>query len=61
MTYEDAVVAICDRTGKTREQAEAFLALLGSAFARRGWVTGPVLDESQIGERIDVFLEGGPT
>lgn len=56
MTHEDAIVAICERTGKTREQAEAFLTLVGSAFSRRGWAAAPVLDSGQVREQFDTFL-----
>lgn len=48
----DAIVA----TGKTPEQAEAFLDLVGSAFRRRGWIEGDPLSPGKIGERVDAFL-----
>jgi NADH:ubiquinone oxidoreductase subunit E len=53
----DAVEAICAKTGKTPEQAEAFLAILGSAFRRRGWVDGEPLSEQEIGKQVGTFLE----
>lgn len=40
MNRGDAAAAITEGTGKTREQAQAFLDILGSAFRRRGWVEG---------------------
>lgn len=52
----EMVEAICARTGKTPEQAEAFLDILGSAFRRRGWADGEPLPEQEIGERLDTFL-----
>lgn len=58
---EAAIQAICERTGKTREQAEAFLDLARSAFARRGWVESEPLDQDAIGERLDTFLGVGGT
>lgn len=53
---EDAIEAICRRTGKTREQAIAFLDVLGSAFTRRGLADGRVLSEDEIGERVETFI-----
>ncbi|WP_409186462.1 hypothetical protein F9C11_20425 [Amycolatopsis sp. VS8301801F10] len=53
---EKALAAISDGTGKSREQAEAFLDLARSAFARRGWVPGEPLNDEQLGERLDTFL-----
>lgn len=53
---EKAIEGICERTGKTREQAEAFLDILGSGLARRGWVGGEPLSQEQIGERFDTFM-----
>jgi hypothetical protein len=55
MNREDAIKAITDG-GKTREQAEAFLDILGSAFARRGWVEGEPLGPDAIAERLDTFV-----
>lgn len=42
--------------GKTREQAEAFLDILGSAFRRRGWAEGEPLNQTEIGDRLDTFI-----
>lgn len=53
---EEAIAHIMRRTGKTREQAVAFLDILGSAFRRRGWAEGEPLDEPQVAERLDIFL-----
>ncbi|MGN6653824.1 MAG: hypothetical protein ACTHJ9_00615 [Rhodanobacter sp.] len=53
---EDLIEGICKRTGKTREQAEAFMAVLGSAFARRGWAEGEPLSEEVVEEKFGVFL-----
>lgn len=55
MTREDAIKALTGR-GKTREQAEAFLDVLGSAFRRRGWVAGDPLTYEQLTERLGTFL-----
>jgi hypothetical protein len=52
----EAVAAIVAKTGKSAEQAEAFLDLLGSAFARRGWLDGEPLSQERIAERVDTFL-----
>lgn len=54
---EEAVQAIMLDTGKTREQAEAFLEIVGSAFARRGWIEGEPLLPDAIGERLETFLD----
>lgn len=56
MNREEAIQAIMDETGRTKEQAEAFIDLLGSAFRRRGWVPGNPLPETAIVERLDTFL-----
>lgn len=53
---DDAIARIMARTGKSREQAGAFLDVLGSAFKRRGWVEGDPLDREQISEKLDTFL-----
>ncbi len=53
---EDAIKAITEKTGKTREQAESVLDLLGSAFRRRGWAEGEPLSQDQISERFDTFI-----
>lgn len=55
MNREEAVTAIV-ATGKTREQAEAYLDILGSALARRGLVEGNPLPAKVIEERIKTFL-----
>lgn len=55
---ETAIEAIVRDTGDTREQAEAFLDIVGSAFARRGWIEGEPLSPDEIGERLDIFLGG---
>ena len=57
MDRSDAVQAIV-ATGKTPEQAEAFLDVLGSAFRRRGWVEGEPLPPEEIKQRMTVFLDG---
>jgi hypothetical protein len=53
---EDAIDAIITDTGKTREQAEAFLDIAGSAFRRRGWADGEPLSRSEIAERLRRFV-----
>lgn len=58
MNREDAVRAIV-ANGKTEEQAKAFLDLLGSAFARRGWIEGESLSAAAIAEKFDAFM--GPS
>jgi hypothetical protein len=55
VTREDAIEALM-RTGKNREQAEAFLTLLGSGFARRGWIDGPVLSDVEIRTEFEKFI-----
>ena len=58
MTKRDEVVAaICERTGKTPEQAEAFLDVLGSALRRRGWIPGDPLAQEDIAQKLDTFLD----
>ncbi len=42
--------------GKTREQAIAFLDILGSAFRRRGEIEGEPLSQDQLAERLDTFI-----
>jgi hypothetical protein len=54
---EKAIKGICERTGKTREQAEAFLDILGSGMRRRGWIEGEPLTQDEIGERLDTFTD----
>lgn len=55
MNREEAVAAIV-ASGKTPEQAEAYLDILGSAFARRGLVEGEPLPRKVIEERIRTYL-----
>lgn len=55
---EKAIEAVMS-TGKSREQAEAFLDLLGSAFKRRGIVDGEPLTQAEIGQKFDVFIGRG--
>ena len=55
MNREDAIQALV-RKGHTREQAEAFLALLGSGLARRGWAGGPVLSDVEVEEQVDKLV-----
>jgi hypothetical protein len=55
VTREEAIVAIVEK-GKTREQAEAFLAIMGSAFRRRGWVEGEPLDDDALADQYQAFL-----
>ena len=42
--------------GKTREQAEAFLDIVGSAFRRNGWAPGEPLTEQQIDQKLSTFM-----
>lgn len=53
---EKAITAICERTGKTREQAVAFLDVLGSALTKRGMADAKVLTQDEVGERLGTFL-----
>ena len=53
---ERAIEGICAKTGKTREQAEAFLDILGSALRRRGWIDGEPLTQDEIGSKLDTFI-----
>ena len=55
MNRDDATAAIMN-TGKTQDQADAFLAILGSSFARRGWVEGEPLSQDEIAANLNVFL-----
>jgi hypothetical protein len=48
---EQAIARIMAKTGKTREQAEAFLAMVGSAM---GW--RPKFTRDELGQRLDTFL-----
>jgi hypothetical protein len=56
---EDVITAMI-ATGKTREQAEAFLDILGSALKRRGWVEGQPLSQGEIKASLDAFLGEAP-
>lgn len=58
MTRDEAIEAVV-ATGKTREQAEAFIELMRSAFARRGWVEGEPLTQDEIGEQLGTFMGTG--
>jgi hypothetical protein len=42
--------------GKTREQAEAFLDIVGSAFRRNGWAPGSPMTDEQIDKKLSTFL-----
>lgn len=55
---EKAIDGICRRTGKTREQAIAFLDVLGSGLTKRGLINAKVLSEDEIAERVHTFLGG---
>jgi hypothetical protein len=57
MNRQEAVDAIV-RGGKTPEQAEAFLAILGSAWRRRDWLPGEPLSGEEIRTNLDTFLGG---
>ncbi|MBM4498197.1 hypothetical protein GS982_02335 [Rhodococcus hoagii] len=56
MTKREEAIDALTAKGRTREQAEAFIDLMGSAFRRRGWAGGEPLSQDQIGERLDTFL-----
>lgn len=53
---EGVIKAICEGTGKTREQAIAFLDVLGSGLRRRGWIEGEPMSQDEIAERVDTFM-----
>lgn len=55
MTRESLIEGLMAK-GKTREQAEAFLDLLGSAFRAKGWAPGKPLKSEEISEKLDVFI-----
>lgn len=58
---EDVIAAVCAKTGKTREQVEAFLDILGSGLRRRGFANNArLLNEDEIRERLNTFLGQGP-
>lgn len=42
--------------GKTREQAEAFLDIVGSAFRRNGWAPGTPLTDEQVDKKLSTFM-----
>jgi len=42
--------------GKTREQAEAFLDIVGSAFRRNGWAPGNPMTREQVDKKLSTFL-----
>ncbi|UVK58458.1 hypothetical protein SEA_GLOBIWARMING_66 [Arthrobacter phage GlobiWarming] len=42
--------------GKTREQAEAFLDIVGSAFRRNGWAPGEPMTDEQVDKKLSTFL-----
>jgi hypothetical protein len=56
MDYESAVNAIME-TGKTREQAVAFLSIMRSAFARRGWIEGEPDTADKTSANVDLFTD----
>lgn len=49
----DEAMNVLIASGKTAEQANAFLDILGSAFARRGWIDGEPLPADQLEDRWD--------
>ena len=53
---EKAIEGICQRTGKTREQAIAFLDVLGSALTKRGLASAKVITEDETAERVRTFI-----
>lgn len=53
---EKAIEDICQRTGKTREQAIAFLDVLGSGLTKRGLANAKVLTEDETAKRVETFL-----
>lgn len=55
MTRESLIKGLMAR-GKTREQAEAFLDIMGSAFRSKGWAPGKPLESAEISEKLDVFI-----
>lgn len=56
MNREDAIEALMS-AGRSHEQAEAFLAILGSAFRRRGWAEGQPMSDEELGEAYRTFRE----
>lgn len=59
-TRADMVRAIVEKTGDTEEQAEAFIDIVGSAFARRGWIEGEPLSPEELEYKLKVFLGEKP-
>lgn len=55
MNREEALNAIIG-SGKTPEQANAFLDILGSAFARKDWIAGEPLPAEQLEALLAGFL-----
>ena len=55
MTRESLIEGLVAK-GKTREQAEAFLDIMGSAFKRKGWAPGEPLKSEEISEKLDIFI-----
>lgn len=55
--HEQFIAAMVAK-GKTREQAQAFLDILGSAMKRRGWIEGEPMDQEQIGDKLNTFMGG---
>jgi len=54
---EQFIADYCAKSGKTREQAEAFLAVLGSAMAKRGiWPEATVLSDDETSEAVGTFI-----
>lgn len=57
---EEFITGYCARSGKTREQAEAFLAVLGSAMSKRfDWPEVPKLSADETAAAVDTFI-GSP-
>lgn len=54
---EDFITDYCAQSGKTREQAEAFLAVLGSGMAKRGiWPEARILTEKETSDAVKTFI-----
>jgi hypothetical protein len=53
---EEVIKALMEKTGKTREQIESFLAVLGSGMVRRGWWDGDVLSEEEQERHVKIFI-----
>lgn len=56
---EDMIRALTNEN-RTREQAEAFLDILGSGLVRRGLIKGEPLSEEALSERLDTFIAKNP-